>query len=477
MAVDEISSDQHLTVKPGDYSGVIRRGDDQAIFQIHLDGDHYPNGPVYDLPLPESGLIRDSGGKAVGARFPASERFPQLAGHLRNGLPIALLDVRLTHWVTDQAQLLAETAIVGSALDKTADLRFRRLRFQVEGLAEVIGIGTIGADMLDRATGKTKNPILVHLADDSSLKWSHSTGEAVAGFDTRISGIADPFHFEVSSSPHVSVTSEEALDWPSWWSSWVRPVHDLVCLSGRASRSVTWVTLQAERPVRPGQEEVPAWWSSAQVFGHGIRQTSHSVQGRMTNTPLFQLASSPVPLPTLVERWLEIRAKHRGFLDTYQPILHEAPLTDLARFMFLAIGAEALHAGLHGVGPRAQEEHKAERRKVLGRIKTTEGIQQPDLKFLRRFLARRNDYSLEQRIKQLVDDLGPEFAAEAQAADLAKDLPGLRNALAHGSALTSDQLLAVGQCLGPLQAVLEAHILRLLGLPTTDLATRIREER
>lgn len=454
-----------LSAAPGEHNVTFHHPTGSVPGVLELEAQRPPRGTAWDLPLPKNGELRGADGTYRGHGFPSIEHLPELAATLRSKLPARLEQVTLSHWVPGQAHVDAAVAIVGWAADG-ADPRFDRLRVQATGFAQFFGTRplrhVIAPGLFD---GRALDEVTVGFEDEPDLEWAEEGSEASARWTTSIGGIGDDFHFEIKSSPWIEIGCAEPSPWDGWLHEWLRPLVDLVSLATGDGQHPTLVEVSREG----GDEDSVDRRATARVFGSGVRQAPFFVRFAHYRPALFTLARLPYSLNELVRRWLELRERITGFVDAYLPIVRGVRQTPAAELLLLATAAEAVHVARRGEGPSTAEEHRARRQEVLGGL--VGAVTADDLAFLKRHVNRRDRYSLEQRLTDLVSDCPVEVHESLALGGLAQRVAQLRNDLAHGRGVAGESLAAA---VTSLRAVLNVQLLLELELPLDDVVAHER---
>ena len=406
VVVEERSEEAtRLPVAPGEHHVIFHHPAGDAPGYLELQAEQPPSGTVWELPLPEDGTIRDPDRTYRGHGFPSVEHLSELNATLRSNLPPRLEQVTLSHWMPGHAYVNAAVAIVGWAAEGTHP-RFDRLRMQSTGFAQFFGTrplrhitapGLFESRQLDEVT--------VGFEELSDLGWTVDGVETSAQWGTSIGGVGDAFHFEINSSPWIEVSMAEPIIWDAWLRGWVRPVIDPVSLATGEAQHPTAVDVS--RRVDVDDDDDIGRHRTARVFGSGVGQAPFTVRFAHHRPPLFALVQLPYSFNELVARWLDLRRRITGFVDAYLPIVRGAQKTVAADLLLLTTAAEAIHTARRGEGPTSPQEHAGHRKEVLGRLAAVGSNE--DITFVKRHLNRRDRYSLEQRLMDLISDCPAEL--------------------------------------------------------------------
>jgi hypothetical protein len=455
--VEEREEDaSRLTAAPGEHNVTFHHPAGSVSGVLELEAEHPPRGTAWDLPLPEDGALHDADGTYRGHGFPSIEHLPVLTATLRSNLPVRLEQVTLSHWTPGHAHVDAAVAIVGWAASGT-DPSFDRLRVQATGFAQFFGTRP-----LSRVTapglfdGRSLDEVTVGFEAEPDLEWVEEEIKTSARWSTSIGGIGDAFHFEIKSSPWIEIGLAEPSPWDPWLHQWLQPLVDLVSLATGDGQYPTVVEVS-----RKGDGDDPIDGRlTASVFGSGVTQAPFSVRFAHHRPALFTLARLPYSLNELVHRWRALRERITGFVDAYLPIVRGVRQTPAAELLLLATAAEAVHVARRGEGPTTADEHRARRQEVLNRL--SNGVTKDDLAFLKRHVSRRDAYSLEQRLAELVADCPIELHESLDLNGLARRVAELRNDLAYGRGVPRESLAPAAKAL---RAVLNVQLLLELELP------------
>lgn len=175
-------------------------------------------------------------------------------------------------------------------------------------------------------------------------------------------------------------------------------------------------------------------------------------------------------------RWRKVQYDHPGFIDTYLPVLHDAPMPGSARLLFLTSAVEALHSSLVGEAPQPLDDYKAEQKGLMKKLKASGGLTKDERRALRSHLAPTNFYSLPERLCGLRDRLPTEVVERAGLHDLDQSVPRLRNKIAHGRTLDAENRASLDHLDLALTNLIDANLLTMLGLPFDTLLERLDED-
>ena len=452
-----------LGAAPGEHNVTFHHPSGSVPGVLDLEPEHPPRGTAWDLPLPEDGALHDADGTYQGHGLPSAERLPELTATLRSNLPARLEQVTLSHWAPGHAHLEAVVALVGWAAGGT-DPTFDRLHVQATGFTQFFGTRplkhVIAPGLLQ---GRSPEEVTVGFEEEPDLEWELAGIKTSSRWSTSIRG-GDAFHFEITSSPWIEIAGAESAPWDTWLHQWLRPLVDLVSLATGDGQHPTMVEVS-----RAGGDDDDERRPTARIFGSGVTQAPFTVRFAHHRPALFTLARLPYSLNELVRRWLDLRKHITGFVDAYLPIVRGVRQTPAAQLLLLAAAAEAVHVARHSEGPTSTEEHQARRQEALMRL---DGVaSDEDLVFLKRHLSRRDRYSLEQRLADLVSDCPAELQQSLDLDGLGQRVAQLRNDLAHGRGVSRDLLTPATRAL---RAVLNVQLLLELELPLDGITAHER---
>lgn len=444
-----------------------------------------PTGTIYgDVPLK---WTKNAEGEGVGAGFPQDAEADVLTGTLANGSTVTVTDARLHYWVPGEGTLSGSAAILrrGHIFSRmrtgaqTSDARapesplFADCDFQVTALDAVLGARPIKSvnfphpDATDRSWGATYDK-------ESTLTWDDDSAKLVVGYDGKASA-GDAYRFRLQFSPAATVSLSEPASLREIVDDWVQPLRKIVSIATGKPETLTYLA------VREHSDAEGASTSLSQVFGTGIDQSPYESSTDIVRNKRSALRcqGDGVSLLSLTKRWQELSQDHHPLIETYGAMLSVADRHPRSRFLMLIQAIE----GMYGYEARADREareadYATARAEFLARV--SDLLEPEDQRFLNRRLGKRLPAGLDEALIAVITRLPVDLLdviASTQVIVEMKTYPGvnttpealrlLRNHLAHGEKGYDSDLLT--EVVDPLERVVRAHSLRLLGCPDVVL--------
>lgn len=475
-----------LLVEPGEHpcSWTIEGHEVAGLIQLSTDSEIV--GHAFEVPGQWSPLEhgKNKSGEAVESWqewAPKNLHSPTIHGRLRNGYDIVLIDTDIQHFTPEQTRLLPRLAICGFALNGSS-LKFETLSFQVGGLTELSGVTALKATRSPQRLNEEDPKFEAYWNKKSSQTW-HVGDDTVELHYRATARTFDPYHFYIETAPVITVTGKPRSI-PEWMSSYVYPVREISTFSSVKAQSISWVSFGRSVEVlgRSHQYE-------AQLFSSTITQTPYIAEKpEHHRISLVQLGESGANLASLLTDWRSLLVNHETFFDLYTAMSRDR-LSIRAAFLTLVPALESAHADKYGSGQKTVEEHRDHCKDVFSRVKAHE-VEGDDLKWLKRWIDKRGGYSLEERLRMLVEDLPAELRAKIEAKinpipeAIQKLVPEgqnvwqiigrIRNDLAHGGPHHSNK--EIQPLLHIAWTVATGFLLHELGLAETSLTDAIDSE-
>jgi ApeA-like protein/HEPN superfamily Apea-like protein len=424
--------------------------------------------------------MRPPGGQLFGWLLPRAESmsFPQdlstdvLWGRLRSNEDIALVDAGLEIWFPDRAIVSARAAIVGLNLRSEKSLLFAAAEVQVTNLPALIGTVPLKSYKFPRS--ETTNPLEgsyeVEGNPEASLKWTSEDGTLSCRYDIHMGGW-DGFRLHVDTVPLVEIRPPKGLTLLDYVDVWVTPLLQIATfLSGR-KQQITQLALLRDRSEHSDSGR-PTSRQRLKVYGSSLGQSVYAAARPDPSQPrpMYAFSELPYDLLELLERWRRLTADVPQALKPYLNTLFMEDLPARAKFLYLAQTIEAIHRSLEN--PGVYTTHKSMRDAVLKRVKELE-LEQPMRAFLHDRIDRHGGPSLKSRIENLVDTVPGNIQNVALVADLASQVPRVRDDLSHG--LKDYEPQELRPFIRAMKLLADAHLLGILEL-SPDHAVRLLDD-
>lgn len=401
------------------------------------------------------------------ASFPQEYNGGLIRGQLLNGHHVLLVDTVIHVLFPDRASLQSRAALVGPTPAPEGELRIFRVEAQVEGLDAISGIAPIqrtevpmqvppGTRHLDWSWKAVGEP-------DSTQTWTDENTEVELRFYNSYSAV-DWFAFRVTFSPIVLIRPSQPFTFDSAFSEWVEPLRRIISLSTGRRERLTFLSVD----LGAGQDP-PRF----QVYGTALHQDPYASNGNDVGKVdrAFWLLPTDMSLLALLRRWQELSAEHHPLLETYGSLIYAHDQHPRSRLLLLLQAIE----GLHGYETRTAHEervfkHQAQRQEVLDVLEESQSAE--IIAFLKKHLMKKPAVGLDEAVRQILKqapiDVTPVLAASRLLVaheNVPAGLRIIRNDLAHGNRGYDAQDLR--EVVQPLEGVVRAHFLRVLGCTTT----------
>jgi hypothetical protein len=461
-----------LALEPGDYRVRWDLPTAGGTATTSLDGDlellpdRAPRGHAHgEVDLQWEGPGADG---SKGAAFPQIYPVASIFGTLLNGMEVQLLDAEVEIWFPGRATINARAALVGRQRLDATTLGVKSFEVQVEGLDAVSGIGPIRETRIPLGKNDQRRHLDVTLSaignPDSTQQWRDDSVDLKLSFSYSVTP-ADPFRFNVATSPTVRGTFVEAAPFDEVVSRWIEPLRRIIALSTKRQEKTTYLSIEIEQS--------PGVISKMQVFGSALHQSPFASDGNevMKLERAFFVSPQDMSLLDLFRRWQDLMAEHHPLLETYGSMMFAPEQHPRNRFLLLVQAIEGL------VGHETRDAHSARLQRHLSKrdavLEETASLSPEARKFLKRFLLKSPPSSLEDKLRAAFEgvpvDVQPKLALSPLIAGVVQEggtsvldaLRRIRNDLAHGYRGFDPQETHEVAVL--LESVVRAHLLRILG--------------
>lgn len=427
---------------------------------------------------------------SAGGGFPQEHEYERIVGRTRSGLDIVLTDANVAIWFPQRSLGSARHAVVGHDVATVAGDAFSQIEFQFTEADLLFGVAPIKSVSWP---GDGTPPLAGQFAMEGNPAANHNWESADGGisidcrYEVRFS-ISNGHRHEVAFAPVVAMASPEPLTVDQWIKQWVQPFLRIATLATGRPQRLSWLTVSAApMGVRaPERFEYP----SGGLFGSGMEQLPYDAEYRdewreAENRPLFTLANLPIPLPTVLARWVELEEGDNPFVELYGQTVRQPDLPRRARFLYLVQALEALHGHEHRDADAEAQEHFAAKRKEALAVLAVADLPDGTLSFIKKKWVKRVPDGLDRRLGELVAELPTSVqntlappANDPVLVELVADEPllqgqlrRLRNNLSHGTRNYTDSGLR--PWVRAVEIMCRASALRLLGLSPDAVAAGI----
>lgn len=417
--------------------------------------------------------------------FPEVDHFDELVGQLWSGHDLVLADCRCETWLPGRTLVAPRFALVGLNAAKVPGHAFEELTCQVGGLDLLFGRPPLKDFRWPRDSERFLEGEFTATGEpESTQEWVDEDATVTCSYWAQQSSIDNPYRFELSFAPVVTVKAAVSKQIDEWMRDFVMPLVRLVTLTTKTPQTVRWATVAQPTRDPDVQRPLPI---RAQLFGSGIEQSPYASEDASAwrtaaTRPIFNLAESGIALPSLLRSWRALDEGDNPFVELYRLAMFQRDLPQRAQFLYLVQSLEALHSYEHRAKDQADVEvYKTRRLETISRIEAA-GPAADDLKFLKRAWSTRPRDDLAKRLRSLARHSGlpPIARITFESLDATSIYAGLgernvenavrrvRNDLAHGNRNYDERDLK--RWTDVLDAVCRAHVLRLLGCPGSTIA-------
>jgi hypothetical protein len=464
---------------------------DDYLCTWHVKG---PDGAFLNLPgglevepmRPPKGIVH---GKIpiIGApkgvySFPQTVRAPVLTATLANGGEVLILDAQVTYWtnhgtVRGSAALLRKRSTLmpwesgdpTSIAKSTSAPTFERVRFQVGALDALMGVAPLKETSFPR-DGHGEKKWAATANDAAAVDWA-SDGDALDGHYRGSARVTDAYAFSIRHGPVMTASPKAPQPLRQLLDDWVTPVQAIASIATGKSQPLTYLAVEIgdRHPTN-----VKRW----QVYGSGIAQDpfDSDAEGIQKGRCALRCIADNVNLLDLVHQWQTLAADHHPLIETYAGMLHTQDQHPRSRLLLLLQSLEGMHG--HETADAfdsASAAHAEKRKAVLQTIQSQVG--EDDLKFIKRYLSKQPFRSLESALKSTFSELPIDLTDVVEGTRIVREvlsespagtsalgaLAKVRNYLAHG--VRGFDAYDLDEMVTPVDAVVRAHALRLLGCP------------
>lgn len=441
-----------------------------------------PKGTIYgDVPV--EWTKNEGGGSRAG--FPQAVDADVLTGTLASGGKVVILDARVRYWGPGHGTLSGSAAIlrgdysnvlVGMAgarppePDNPDEPLYTVCRVQMTALDAVLGEKPIRTGLLPHPKAAEWTWSATY-DKDSSLAWDDDYAKLKVEYRNQANNDAG-YQLNVRFSPTADIMLLAPQPLRTFLQDWVQPLRKVLSIATGQPETVTYLAVG-------GSED--RGHAMGQVFGTAIAQEPYE----STSTGVREKASAirchedSVSLLSLVRRWNALAEDHHPLIETYGAMLSVPDRHPRSRFLLLIQAIEGMY-GYEARDARQVREasYVTQRDEFLARVTPLLGPE--DKKFLTRRLSKHLPAGLDEALITVITGLPinlMDVIADTNVIKELKNAPNvnttpealrlLRNHLAHGEKGHDVRLL--NEVVKPLERVVRAHSLRLLGCPDTVL--------
>lgn len=401
--------------------------------------------------------------------FPQSVSVPRLTGDMANGANVLLLNAQVNYWVSSQASIYAEAAVItlASVTGDGAD-RFKIFEVQVGGLDAVSGVELIKSTSFPKQG--MSGTWSAEIASDHAQTWEDKSAKLTLSYNGTFRSF-DPYAFRMGFSPVLRGELATAVPLRELLDDWINPIRRVVSIATGRAEELTYAALYLSST---GGDV------HGQVFGSGITQDPYESsleEVRKISSPL-RLKPDAVSLLEMIRTWQKMASVHHPLVETYGAMLHATDQHPRSRFLLLLQAIE----GTYGFETKASfakrlKKHAEDRDAV---VKAASGsLNDKQLTFLQKNLGKRPPAGLESALNWLAKRLPDDVLSRLDATSLitaaktptgeAKNAPDalriIRNDLAHGN--RGYDVFELSEVVRILELMVRAHALELLGCPVS----------
>jgi hypothetical protein len=353
---------------------------------------------------------------------------PMLHGRLANWAAVTLLDctwsgMNIGASLTQMLRL--DTVLMGVWLKAPDEVFIRRVKVRWPALRAMLGDYAIS---FDRLPSRRMRQIRFKI-DPKRLEWSD--GDIAVSFEYDFPLSSSPTSATVEAAPVVLLTSTRPWSYQWWRKEWLVPLNDFMVIVTGIKSNPQSMRLWERKNLRRDGSDVPIGVVSQGVGDHDYRPDKGAVLVTASD-----LRDQPKHIHDVLRRFKELKEQHPVFLELLIDVANypDRPLRN--RYLDVVSSLEAYHTQEHGLGPIDEANYK-ERRKNILEATGSAGLSASDTRFLKRWLAPRSSFSLENRLRDLAKGSSSHARWKVSPEGMAK----LRNSLAHGNAGIAEEEL------------------------------------
>lgn len=367
----------------------------------------------------------------VGAR-----EVPMLLGEIDHG-GVTLLGLEWTgmSFKTGGAtqSFRVQSALFGVHLDRPDEAWLRRVEVGLPRLAPLLGAAPVATTSLVRGRASR----FAGKFDPRTTTWSSAGHDVTLAY--RASQRFGDSSFHLEAAPVAEFTSQAPKSVDHWLEQWVVPLNSLIELLTGVRSNPAEIQMWHKKRLTTMERAT----TSMQLIRRGVGPSDEPPAARLKRPAATLQDVVTLDLESVLTAAATLHARHPVFYGLLADAINygERPLHN--RFLDLTAALEAYDAAQRGEGPLADDRFKELRRGVVDSCVSL-GLERDKARFLKRWLATRSSFSLENRLSSLAKSIG----VQADWSVPPDKVAGLRNLLAHGAADVDGALLhrAFEQC-------------------------------
>jgi hypothetical protein len=335
---------------------------------------------------------------------------------------VTLLDVQwagMNVGKTSTFQFEVGAVLVGVLLDKPETPFARHVNVVWPALARLLPPWPVQMNPTPKAASKyVRFEVNAH-----SVRWNDGAVEAIWRYEWHLS--AGQQHAELDMEPVVILTSATPRSYRWWADEWLVPLNEFLTIMGGSRARPASVTLWPKR--RPSRADR----GSTRLTLHARGIGAHDYDATRRHEAFLTAADinlNPGGLHEVMGRFKTLAQRQSVFLDLLVDAIGNPDRPLRNRYLDAVSALEAYDTQSRGVGPLDPAKFSSQRTSVVAAAMPN--LPPVNLKFLKRWLARRSFYSLPERLGHLAKSVGVAPTLTVSASRLAE----LRNDVAHGNA-------------------------------------------
>ena len=197
--------------------------------------------------------------------FPQHVYAPVLTGSLSNGANAILINARVTYWVSNQAMIHAEAAVITLSDVASGEALFKQFDIQIGGLDAIAGVPPIKSTRFPKqgAAGTWAAEL-----DPKEFRQEWSDPGATLGLTYYGSFRSfDPYTFSMGFSPVAWCKVDEPVQLRQALDEWIQPLRRVVSIATGRAEEIAYLS------VYPASDDGAE--RAGQMFGSGITQAPY----------------------------------------------------------------------------------------------------------------------------------------------------------------------------------------------------------
>ncbi len=315
--------------------------------------------------------------------------------------------------------MLAKCAVSGVLADSADEPFIKMVTVDLPSLALLLGRNPIvPANTFPRKRAKN----LTTRVDRRTWNWTSGSTRIEWGYDpTMTIGFNN---LAVGMTARMVLTDSAPRSVNYWVHDWIQPALGLIEIAtgapAFAKSARCWTVMNPTDKHRRTLE--PMLLHGGWIKDHDYEPKERDLLARAAN-----VNQNPGGLPDVLTKLVTLNADHGQFVSLVLGAVSLADRPIHNKYLDLASALEAYHATEFGIGP-APARHEQTRDRILETIREETSLNSPDRSWLKRWIPKVPQHSLERRLR----DLGTRIGVIERWEMTAEEMGQLRNTIAHG---------------------------------------------